>query len=93
MQISSSQLSAWGDLYAITSDKFETPPNFPVEFAEIPAVTKSIERLDGFNFWMSSSNFENNSIQRAASFDLIRPTSFIGDVKLRVNIIAIGKWK
>lgn len=79
----------WGQVY---SAETSNPPQFPVNFVEIPTISRSVEIESGGNVWLGTTG-EKNSQTRSAKFNLFRGTASNDPTTITVNIVAIGKWK
>lgn len=81
--------AAWGSMYASSGDPRDFDP-YPVPFVEVPECVISIKLVTNDCWLCSLGGLE--SLTNPIRWQLIRPNSLtVGTVKL--NYIAIGKWK
>ena len=82
--------NAWGNIYI---SSMVDPPNYPVQFKNVPTYSISVNGTDGC--WIMIDGKQKNSTkEHAPSFYLVRSNQKLDvDVVFDVNVIAIGVWK
>ena len=76
---------AWGSLYALVCDA----PSYPITFAALPVVERSLTQSTGSSCWLSGWSAE--SATNPGRFALVRPTT--ATISAAVSFYVRGKWK
>ena len=78
----------WGSCYSFDCD---TPPDFPVAFTELWSCTKTLSNT-GANGWLYNRG-GHDTVTRSGLVGFVRPNNSSVSTTIKINVIAIGKWK